>query len=230
MFKRLLLGLSIFSGLVSAQTQTSTLDNGAVGPVVRQDGSVGPLRTGRSGEVVNTEAHGRYQEAVIRGQVYSSASQSAVTIGAGLSTTSVWTLYNPFSSKVNCVLLQVGVTPTAAPAGAAVIFLTGPGSSGLAAPTSVTKNATAWPNNLIGSAYQSSACQVYTAATLGAAPIVLRTLGAFTATTAPAAYVQPIVQDIAGLVVITPGNHVTIQGLTTAVTAFIDMTWEEVPF
>jgi len=221
------IAVSVFFG----QTQSSTLGNGQVGPAVKQDGTIGPVRTGRSGENVNTEAHGRYQEPVYRGQVYTATSQAAVSLGAGLTATSVWTLYNPIQSKVNLVLLRCTFTLSAIPAAQSTILLAIPGTSGQAAPTAVTQLATSWPNNLIGTTYASSAARVYTAATLAATPIALEPLGTFLFTTSSTTTQFVNMQfggDLAGIYIIPPGSAITLQA-TTAASGFVSMTWEEIP-
>jgi len=198
---------------------------GQVGPQIASDGSHNTPRMGRTSEWCVADAHARYQEAVSRGNVFTAASQAALTLGAGLSATSVWTLYNPIGSKVNLVLIDFVFAFSAPPAAAAVVFLAVPGTSGQAAPTGLTQLSTPWPNSLIGSNYANSAAKVYTAATLAAVPIVGRILGSVVAASS---ITPPTLRDeIAGALLIYPGGHVTLQA-SAAAAGFASMTWEEV--
>lgn len=197
-----------------------------IGPRVLADGAQVEQRGDKSAALVVADGHGRYQEPVYRQRVWTAAGQAAVSLGAGLSATSVWSLYNPIGSGVNLVLLEFTFAFSAAPAAAAVVFLTIPGTTGQATPTGLTLLATPWSNALVGSAFQSSVARVYTAATLAAVPIVYRVLGSVVAV---GSLTPPTLGgEIAGLIIVPPGAHVTLQA-SAAASGFPSMTWEEIP-
>lgn len=193
--------------------------------VSNQDGSLAQMRAGRSGALMVADSDPRYYDPVNRGITFAAAGQAAVTLGAGLSATSVWSLYNPAGSGVNLALVEFTFAFSAAPAAAAVVFLTAPGAIAQAAPTALTA-LTTWQSAKYGTALLSSQARVYTAATLAAAPVVTRILGSVVA----ASSITPptLGGDIAGAIVIPPGAHVTLQA-SAAASGFPSMTWTEIP-
>jgi hypothetical protein len=95
--------------MASIQTQEGLLGlaSGGVAPNVRGD---------RSGAVVVTDGHGRYQEAVRQGNVYVASNQAGQALSTALSTTQTgFTLTNPSGSGVNLVYLTSTIAITSAP-------------------------------------------------------------------------------------------------------------------
>lgn len=84
--------------------------SGQVGPQVVGDGTWPVFRSGRSGELVVTELHGRFYEQVLRGNVFSIGCQltalSAATILLTASGQPIVGVWNPSSSPVNLSILQ----------------------------------------------------------------------------------------------------------------------------
>jgi len=93
------------------QTQT--------GPVSFSDGATINARSGRLGDTIVSELHGRFYEQNYRGNLYSIGSSitalSANTITLTASTTPILGVWNPNTSTVNLVMLQcaLGVGPNA---------------------------------------------------------------------------------------------------------------------
>src|SRR5690242_20627765 len=88
--------------------------SGQVGPQTLADGvGTQPIRQEKSGALVFQELHGRFYEQVYRGSVYSAGSGvtplSANTITLTATTTPIVGVYNPSTSTVNLVILQVAV-------------------------------------------------------------------------------------------------------------------------
>lgn len=195
------------------------------GPVVAADGSIGPARGGKSGEMSVADAHGRYQEAVYRGNVFIGANLggTSVTTQAGLSaTTPALTLYNPIGSGKLGVLLEVTVDITAAPAAAAGLMLAA-NAPNVAAPTVTT--AATQQNARLDSLAQPT-LSAYRIATLPAAPLAIRFIGGTTGAAAIGG-VQ-LIDHVDGAVIVGPGVALSIQA-TSAAAIIASFTWEEIP-
>lgn len=88
------------------------------GPIVSSDGASNPGRTTKTGDIATSDAHGRFQEAAIRGNLYSggmtitSISNATFSTGTlGATATPIVGVYNPTGSGKNLVILQVKVSP-----------------------------------------------------------------------------------------------------------------------
>lgn len=83
------------------------------GPIIQGDGAINALRTDRQGSLVTADAHGRFLEANFRGTLFSAGSGvtalSANTISLTSTTTPIVGVWNPATSVVNLVVLQVAV-------------------------------------------------------------------------------------------------------------------------
>lgn len=197
---------------------------GVVGPPESSlgDGTPRTLRLDKQGALISSDVLGKYAEWVSRGAVFHAASQAAVTFAAGLSATAVATLENPTGSGKNLFLLHVGFAFSAAPAAAAVVYLTGNLSTIQAAPTATTPITVR--NALLGGA--TGAGKVYSAATLAAAPIVLEPLVSIVAV---GSITPPLVdRDMNGRFIIQPGIYVTLQA-SAAASGFFSFLWAERP-
>lgn len=157
--------------------------------------------------------------------IFVASSQAGQALSLALSTTQTGlTLSNPFGSGKTLVLLQIRGALTTAPAGVATILLTANVNPNAAEATHTTP-ATVRPANL-GST-KASVAKVDTAATLPAAPVVVRGLGGPVATGSVS---QPqIVDNIDGALCVAPGCSVSINALTTAISGVWSMVWEEIP-
>lgn len=87
---------------------------GLVGPSTLGDGSDGRLRLGKGGEQIASELHGRYYEQNYRGNLYSIGcgvtALSATTITLSATSTPILGVWNPTTSTVNVVLLQIALS------------------------------------------------------------------------------------------------------------------------
>ncbi len=179
------------------------------------------LRAGNNGELTVGDAHCKYYEAVSRGRCFCASNQSVITFGTSLTATAVtYTLYNPIGSNVNLVLLQTGLTLVTYGTAGSIVYAANVLNTA-AAPA--TNTAIAVRNaKLDGGA---GLAQVYSATTLPAAPVAIRTL-AYGIT---AAGVGAITDYVDGAISLGPNTAVTVQGITTVGTGLISMLWEEVP-
>lgn len=92
--------------------------SGQVGPSFLSDGvGTQPFRQGKLGEMIVQELHGRFYEQVVRGNVYSIGSGttalSATTITLTATSTPILGIYNPTTSGVNVVMLQLALSVAA---------------------------------------------------------------------------------------------------------------------
>jgi len=199
------------------------LNEKKTGPVASSDGAVNPARIDRQGASVVTEAHGEYNEATVRDNVFIAATQAEDTWTVALAAAYTGLIVsNPAGSNKNLSILKAGMNITTAPVGIASIHLAG----GYAAGGIVTYNAIAFYNMKLGSA-AASVANVGDTATLVGTPIYLYPLiGGFTAA---ALFAQPAaLTDIGGSIVVPPGAYVCIVALTVAL-GFGCIVWEEIP-
>lgn len=179
------------------------------------------LRAGKFGEQIVGAAHAEHYEAAARGNVYCACNQAEVTWGTALTATAVtFTLWNPLGSPVDLVILTGGATMRTAGTAGHLVWAanTNPAAAIPATNTELTvRNAM-----VSGPAGYGKA---YSATTLPAAPVAIRTFCAPTT----AAGIQVLRDYVNGAIILTPNTAVTIQGITVVGTGLVDMFWEEVP-
>jgi hypothetical protein len=196
-----------------------------VGPAVLSDGVIREARAGKTGAVVTADAHGRYQEGAIRGQLFSASNVAAQAVSVALATTYTGlVLSNPLGNTKLAVILGCQYALSVAPAGIASLHLIA-GYSATASVTHTTPLASPGiQNNLIGTGPASS-MKADSAATI-VNPNYLIPLGS--GFTAAALYATtPLWIDLGGLFILPPGAWIAI-GALTAVTGFGGFAWEEV--
>ena len=237
---RLFILLFLAIGLL-AQAPQQVVDTGRVGPQTGADGSSGPIRQGRTLEMMTADAHARYQEAVVRGNVF-----TASTATAGFTNTSnsispcpintctpMIGILNPPNSGKNAVILrsyvsQISGTPPAVP----VCFwnVIPPGTS-LNAPTGVSG-----VNNFTLQSFGSQVKATIGVAinNTGSAATLLRPISGISIGT-PAALAQgtaliSTLEETAGEIVVPPGGWAGIVCGNAAGTTWLlhgSITWEE---
>jgi len=156
--------------------------------------------------------------------VFVASNQAGQALSLALSTTQTgFTLTNPVQSGVNLIILQIRVAFTTAPAGIASVVAAANVNPIAAAVTQTTPLTVR--NAKLGSTQQASGLAA-SAVTLPAAPVVVRAIGGPVATGSVS---QPqIVDDVDGALALTPGTALSINSLTTAISAIISVTWAEV--
>ncbi len=197
---------------------------GKVGSQRLAPGAEGDIRLNRSGDIVVSQGHGKYLEAVLDGNVYIGANLGGtpVTTQAGLSaTTPALTLHNPVGSGVYLSLLTVTVDITTSPAAAAGLMLAYNLKSA-AAPTATTL---AQVTNALIDNGKLPIGQCYRISTLAAAPLAFRYIGGSTGANAISGI--QLIDNIDGEVIILPGVVVSIQG-TSAAAILASFSWEEI--
>jgi hypothetical protein len=203
------------------------LFEGAVGPAPSALGTHSPLRLGRQAEGVVQDAHARYHEAAMGRALFSACLPAGVALGTALTATAVTlTLYNPVGSGVNLSVIRGGVAITTAPAGSAALVWASNHNAAAAVPSAVTALASGARAYPLGNSNTPQA-QVYSAATLPAAPSAIRTIATALATGSTSA--GAFADDVQGAIEVGPGCAVTIQNIGTAMSGIVDITWEEIP-
>jgi hypothetical protein len=206
-----------------------TLIEGKVGVQIVQDGAVSTIRQARTGEAVITPAHGAYYETAKSGSAFSvSVSGGAATaFTGGAAGTPFVSIYNPVGSGKLFSLISIGIASrVAASAAGTVTFNLWGGPS--VAPTGTATV----PTNLatLQAGGSSSRASSNAATTSSTAIALIRPLGAYYWATAAGALLAPMYFDIAGSVVVAPGNLVAVGGTAalTSATYDVSMVWEEI--
>jgi len=155
--------------------------------------------------------------------VYVAANQAGQALSTALSTTQTgFTLTNPANSGYNLVILQIRVAFTSAPAGVSTVVAAAnvnPIAAAVTQTTPLTVRSAKLGNPSVGVGLAASAV------TLPAAPVVVRAIGGPVATGSVS---QPqIVDDVNGALQVTQGCALSINALTTAISAIISVTWRE---
>ncbi len=210
----------------------SAVDQGRVGELLGADGAIQPIRLTRKGALATTDTHAKYQEAVLRGNVFflsaSAAAPTAFTGAAG--GTPLIGVMNPAGSGKALVFLAASTTITAVPSAAGVV------DSELWAGTSVLPTGTVTaPTNMatLQSTGSVSKGFVNTAMTGSTAINLVTGLSAFWwATAAAGAMASSGIVDLAGIIVAIPGVLVSlgVRTVPTSTTTDAFLMWEEVPY
>jgi hypothetical protein len=200
-----------------------------VGPQSAADGSYTQNRSGKTGDQVVSQAHGKYYEASHRGVLFAACEQgSGVAPGTALGTTAALVLYNPQGSGKRLSIKKIAVGYISGTLGAGTLYHCINNSATQTAPSS-------------GTALTPVASDVGNTATpVGVAkagatvvqPVAYRpfvTLSAELASTASP--MQDLYEDLDGEIVLEPGTSYQLQsvaaaGSTPKITAGI--TWEEI--
>jgi hypothetical protein len=203
-----------------------------VGATQNAPGSMPVPRGLYTGETGVADVHGRYQEAVSRGSVFSLVFAAAALAVASATAAGAFVLNNPIGSGKNLAILDIQNTMTAntpVATGTALVLgaLINPVFSALGTAVVPTQN-------LVGSA-KASVAAGYPSGTYAVLPSVtppgLRFIGGYYADLAASALNAYSRDEVAGEVIVQPGNAVNVYGLggTPAdITATIVITWEEI--
>jgi hypothetical protein len=200
---------------------------GEVGPKSYQDGATPNLRFGRLADAIFSELNGRYYEQVYRGNVFIAALQAGTAITNLNATATGLILTNPAGSGKNLVLLEILLAQTSTAAAAtnwvALAANVNPTAAAVVHTTPVTLR-----NALLGSG-ASSVAFADSAATLPAAPFVIRALHAPSISATATTAVPPFIKDeVAGAVIVAPGTAISLTS-SAAFSAIASFTWAELP-
>jgi hypothetical protein len=200
------------------------------GPVLSGDAGVNPARSTKTGALVVADAHAKYMEAVLRGNVYFTSVASAAPtayVGAAGGTPLI-AVHNPTGSNKALVML--------AASGLIRVTATGAGTTDLSAWAGVSvtptgtqtqpKNALTFASGGVGLGFSNAALTGSTALNLALA------LNGYYWATAAGAYANQGFVDLGGLIVLMPGMQVALGAsvVPTSTTWDASLWWEEVPF
>lgn len=192
------------------------------GPQIAGDNVLIAPRAGKMGDTICSDLHGKYYEQVYRGNVFGAANQAAVTTTAGLATTFTgFAVANPATSGVNLVLLRYSVAQVAAAVASAIGLMSGAGAAA---------GALTVVNRKIGVSTPASATTASAGATI-ATPVLIETYGQAGSVATTSYGTGPgLVVDLAGSIIVPPGNFVASYTTAACTSAFVfALTWEEVP-
>lgn len=233
--QKLALGILLVLPL-AAQQNSSIIDQGRVGPSSTADGGIVPLRLARSGELNVSDAHARYQEAVVRGNVYTgtaiqatvaTTNNSPLTANTGVPLVGI---FNPANSGKNLVILRATVCNVSGTAAAQPLFVW----NVISAPAGITAAGTNGVNNLSFTANSAARLFPNSAITGSLVATALRPIGGFTgafATSGTAGGSACTTEETAGEIIVPQGAFAGIAVGNGAGTTWIvsaSMTWEEV--
>jgi len=192
----------------------------------QNSGALVAARATRSGEAAVSDAHARYQEAVLQGSVYTGGNVAAQAVTLGVAAATGLILTNPVASGKNLVVLEAQAWIAAAitaVANVAIFANTNPAAAAVAQTTPIAPK-----NALLGG--PAGVGLLASSATLPAAPTLIRPLFGWHWVTAGTPAAQLGVKDeVAGALVLAPGTAISIQGVTVAHSILASLTWEEVP-
>lgn len=196
-----------------------------VGPAFGQDGVQEPPRLGRTLEMIVGHAHGRYQEAVLRGNVFCAGNSASQATSTASGTATGLILTNPVNSGRILSVLDVTVGISAA---VAAVFEVGVfvGAYSVTAVTHTT--ALAVKNALVGSG-NTGVGLADSSATLPAAPTHVRTLLAgdwLTGANGHSAAMN-VKDELSGALALLPGTTISVQSVVGTQAVIAGITWEE---
>jgi hypothetical protein len=213
---------------------------GQVGVSYAADGTqpAAAPRLGQHLEAIVQQAHGKYKEAAVRGNMYAGCNITARSPGTALSTTAPLVLYNPVGSGKRLILKKVTVAQAATGTlGAGVLHHCGFTINGpTATQSNVIPTGTArTPSNLdLGGGANASVATLLENCTLNAAPVALYPFAAQNDAVAQttAAPINTAYEDVDGAIVLEPGGGYTVEGISTGSSSpliYLGMVWEEEP-
>jgi hypothetical protein len=199
------------------------------GPQVITDGSVNEIRLSKDSSLVTQDSHGRYQEALFRGNVYAlNVNGAAATAFTGATGgTPLAAIYNPAGSGKNFVILGIMIGNRAAASAAGVVTFNLWGG-----PTVLPTGTLTQPLNMLTLAATGSSAKGWVnAATTGSTAIgQLFPVASYYWATAASALLAGTFFDVAGMAICIPGNMIAL-GATAALTAATwdaTLIWEEI--
>lgn len=191
------------------------------------DGANAIGRGGRSGELITADAHGRYQEAATRGNVFLAHNVAAQAVSVALATTYTGLcLSNPLGSGKNLALLAAQFAISVAEVAIASQHLIG-GFSATTAVTHTTPLAAPGIQSTFLNGVAQSIAKADSAATIPTPGYLLPLRSGFTAGALGGPGMGSLI-DLGGLIIIPPGGFIAI-GALTAITGFGALVWEEIP-
>lgn len=170
----------------------------------------------------------RYQAMVRNGNVFFAANSAVQALSVNSTTATGLILSNPVGSGKNLVVLDCTVALASVPGAISEIVLTGSDNT---AGTAITHTTPLTVRNALmgsGAPRQVASGLADSAATIPT-PTVMRAMGCYLwiATAANVIATQAIRDEIGGSIILGPGAFLSIQAVTTAISAISSITWAE---
>jgi hypothetical protein len=211
-----------------------------VGPRIQQDGMTdGPMRIGRQGSAVVTDAHGHWHEATTRQQMFTAfLSQGTSTVAAGnivgaaAAASTQFGVWNPATRGQVMALQRLIITTYSGTPTAGGLFHS---TFNAAAVANTLGTSNAVRNNYVNGPLGAGLCLASAAGAALTGGGILTTLGASTLSSTATAQATPssiVMQDlIDGSIVLPPGvGYVpTWSGAGTTFLVGYSLMWEELP-
>jgi hypothetical protein len=183
------------------------------------------VRFDKTNALVVQDGNSRYQEATLRNQLFVASTQAGVALSLLSATATGFILTNPAGSGKILIPIELLIALASAPAGIASVYVAA-NVNPVAVPVVHTTPLSVRPT-LLGSG-ATAVGLADSAATLPATPVVVRAVpgGPVATGSVNAAFMK---DEIAGALGLLPGTAISVQALTTAISAIISMTWAEIP-
>ena len=196
------------------------------GTAVAQDSTYPELRGTRKGGAGVQDIGARYEEAAYRGVLFYAANNAAQALSLNSTTTYTGlTVSNPTGSGRNLSLITAYWVPTIVDTGiGAVVLATG----AAAAQTTGASTGPKGTSTLLGSG-SASVANVGASCTYAANPAFLRPGFGRPWITAVTQSYGIYKDEIAGEIIVAPGQQVSFVAVTTALTGIGYISWEEIP-
>lgn len=198
------------------------------GPLIGATGAPVPFTAAYDGASRVVHAHGRFQEAVYRGNVWFAANQAGAALSNLSATCTGFALSNPAGSGKLLSVLQIGIVQTStaattANAGVQLAANVNPVAAAVVHTTPLTVR-----NAMLGNS-GTSVGLADSAATLPAAPVAIMNLWQpSVSATATTGIPGLILVPVEGLVIVGQGCAVSLSALS-ALSVAAHMYWEEIP-
>jgi hypothetical protein len=202
---------------MALQISGQSYKTGAPGQTIPQD---------QQNAVLVSELNARYYVNAYSGQTFFAANTAAQALSVASATYTGLAVANPAGSGKNLIIIDAAFGLQTLQSGFSAIVLA-------YAPTvTLTTGSSSGPGGLstIVGGGAASVAKVGASATLGAAPTIARIMaGAQWVTTGTTSNIQIVKDEVAGALIIPPGQLVCIEAITTAVTGLAHITWVELP-
>ena len=169
---------------------------------------------------------GQYTEMVLQGRCFFATNPSVQLFSVNTTAATGLIATNPAGSGVNMVILQLLVALASAPAGQSNLIWTGTLLTTASAATTHTTPLTT-KNCFIGSSFTAASCLIDSAATVPT-PAAIRAIpgGPVAAASVVSPYIE---QKVGGIMILAPGCVISVQAMTTAISAVATIVWREDP-
>lgn len=209
-----------------------------VGEIVANDGATPIIRSGRLGDQIVSELHGKYYEQNMRGRVFKGLSASGgIALLVPATTGGHPMLWNPTGSGVNVSVIRLAlsyVSGNNAPTAIEWASVANAGAQAATASPIATATLVAPSKGVVGGTGSPKALWSPTTNTFTTtAPVFLEPTGfaldtmVATSTNAP----FPFIVDYDGMLVVAPNNAICLCAQATTTTAVFQVmcVWEEIP-